>query len=261
MRPAKYRFPLISIVMIAIGAILAWQWQSREHLRDAAEALSAQNQELLRLRREHRRLMDMQASAEELNRLRDERDELMRLRAATAGALRRKQEVSEGGAANDADNSKSSAMIPVDAWRNKGRQTPAAAFQTAWWAAAKGDTDALAAMLELRPAARSKADALFAGLSDDERSQYGTPEKLLAFLLAKDVPLGGMRVDFGAGFGSPEQLILYVQLQNADGQTRQIGLAMHRQTEGWDLVVPESAVEKYAAELSGAVPLAKMPRE
>ena len=250
MRQAKFKFFFVSILAIAIGTILAWQWQSRERLRGEDEALISQNQELLRLQREHRRLLELQTSAEALNRLRGDRDELMRWRTSAADMERRKRELSDGRASRDTDKLSRSSLLPVEAWKNEGRATPAAAFQTAWWAAAKGDTETLAAMLEIGSAARAKAEALLAELPEDFRSQYGTPEKLIALLLAKDVPLGGMHVDLETG-GNPDYSTLYVRLQDTVGNTKQIGLAMHRQTDGWNLVVPESAVEKYAAELTG----------
>jgi hypothetical protein len=44
-------------------------------------------------------------------------------------------------------------------------------------------------------------------------------------------------------------------LEGTDGQSRQVGLSFSRQEDGWGLVGPENAVEKYAAEVAGTAPL------
>ena len=42
-----------------------------------------------------------------------------------------------------------------------------------------------------------------------------------------------------------------VQLRNAAGSVRQVHIELHDTPDGWRLVVPESAVERYAMQLKG----------
>lgn len=88
-------------------------------------------------------------------------------------------------------------MKSREAWRNAGHTTPETALETLLWASQTGDLDTLARSYAFNDAAKAKADALFATLSEDMRMKYGTPERFFAPLLMeswKNLPLAAYQV-------------------------------------------------------------------
>ncbi|MEO7599514.1 MAG: hypothetical protein ABIV50_11320 [Opitutus sp.] len=161
---------------------------------------------------------------------------------------------------------------PCASWNNRGQATPRAAIETALWAAAGGDVMAMQSVLELDPAARSKAEELLNRLPPAARSSYVTPEALIASVTMKSIPLTAAqiawfheadrdRASMGVIFGTPERspeapVKLPANPRDNSPPTlsdlRTSGIAMltlHRSTSGWRLVVPVSAVDRIVAEL------------
>lgn len=142
-------------------------------------------------------------------------------------------------------------LVPANAWRNAGRGTPEAAAETLLWAALGGEVDTLSNALAFTPTARAKADAWFAGLSDGTRQQYGSPEKVIALMIAKDAAtLSGMQMLGQKALGA-DDVGLRVRLASSEGKVKDDNLVMHRGSDGWRLMVPDNAVEKYARQLNG----------
>lgn len=149
------------------------------------------------------------------------------------------------------ESSVATKLIPADAWKNAGKATPEAAAETVLWAAVGGDVDTLSASLVFTPTARDKADAWFAGLSESTRQQYGTPEKVIALMIAKDAAaLSGMQV-LGQKEIAADNVAVRLRFANNDGQTKDDNFLMRRGSDGWRMVLPDSAVEKFARQLSG----------
>jgi hypothetical protein len=196
------------------------------------------------------------ATAEaELARLRGDREALERLRgevvslkksvAETRPLPARKSKVLDGAKPDIA-----SELIPAEAWRNAGYATPAAAVETALWAAAGGDTDLLAKSFVLDDGPRKKAAELLASLPADVRRRYAGPEELVAFMAAKDVPLEGARI-LTSDDRATETRKVALQLRNAAGSVRQLQIELRPGPDGWRLVVPEAAVVRYAEQVRG----------
>jgi hypothetical protein len=101
----------------------------------------------------------------------DDAEELARLRLRIAQLKGRPEGVVD------------SAMIPREAWRNVGRATPAAALETLMWAHSVHDMDAVADSYAFSEGSKRIMDAWFAGLNENVRAKFGTPERLLAPLL------------------------------------------------------------------------------
>ena len=142
-------------------------------------------------------------------------------------------------------------LIPADGLRNLGRATPESATETILWAAVGGEVDALSRAFEFTPTAREKANAWFAGLSENTRQQYGTPEKVIALMIAKDAAgLTGMQV-LGQKEIAPDNVGVRVRFGSVDGKTKDDNLLMRRSNDGWRMVVPDNAVEKFARQLAG----------
>lgn len=143
------------------------------------------------------------------------------------------------------------AITPTAALKNAGRQTPEAATETLLWAAAGGDVDTLAAGLVLAPAAKARADAWFAGLPEATRREYGSPEKVMALLIARDAAkLGGMQI-LGQRALSPEAVGVRMRFADTEGNVKDDNFLLHQGGDGWRLVLPEASVEKFARQLAG----------
>lgn len=245
---------VLGFLAAGVAAVLFIQRQSTERLRgEIAEDRAQLERQAEELIRKGEKQVDDTTSVAELTRLRGDREVLEKLRAevgllkksvAETRPLPMRKPKAADGSTPDITNE----IVPSDAWRNAGYATPVAAVETALWAAAGGDTDVLMQSIVLDDGARRKATELLAGLPAETRARYSKPEELVAFMAAKDVPLEGARI-----FSSKEPPGVtqrtVVQLRNAAGSVRQVHLELRKTDAGWQLVVPESAVDRYAESL------------
>jgi len=238
----------------AVAAGLIWRKQSLEALHSEVISQRIVHREAkepadrkLQLVEADTAMEQMRAEQAIVTRLREEL-EMIKQRMATAG---------QGATAVKARTyskplpSLLDGPIKTADWRNAGRATPAAAIETALWSAAGGDTDALAETLLLEAGAKTKVDALFAGLPAELRSQFATPEKFVAFMTVRDVPEGVATIQ--QVYPMPAGAKLAVRLTDAAGMTRVVTLSLASDEAKWRLVVPETAIDRYAAFLHGEV--------
>ncbi|MDB6095189.1 MAG: hypothetical protein JWM32_2751 [Verrucomicrobia bacterium] len=195
-------------------------------LQAQLEALHQSDDELAQLRREHERLSRLQPSDDELADLR---------RAVVARATPRVAAQKEPGIAKPIFPP--GVWIAPGHWENRGRATPDAAVETMLWAAAGGDVAALKNTLEFDQASRAQAAAIMAKLPETSRRSAGTPEDLLAFAIAGNVPLESVQ-PVAQQQSSEDEVVQYMRFRNANGQTRQVYLTLHRAPDGWKLRVP-----------------------
>jgi hypothetical protein len=246
-------------VGVAIGAAAARLWFSSEEgrLRSAVEQARSEASTTAPLR------LASDDAADAAARARAEREaitawkreiELLKQRAEErARALRAAANGQAGGmVAAESEPSILNALVPHDRWRNVGRATPDDTVETALWTAAGGDVTGLAAMLELEPGARARAAALLAGLPAAIRAQCQTPEAFIALLGAGDLPLGDAMISPAEPSGETEAT-RRVQILGAGGKWRNATLRLQRVGDQWRVVVPESAVDRYAAKLRAPV--------
>ncbi|MBC7365583.1 MAG: hypothetical protein H7343_02030 [Undibacterium sp.] len=140
--------------------------------------------------------------------------------------------------------------IPAREWHNAGRKTVAAALQTALWAGSGGEISTFAEMLHFADArTAASAQALFDTVPQSWRDQYGSPEKFIAFLAVSDVPLGSVEITQSSESGGSPFWDVKLILTQADGTRKNATLLFYRGKEGWDLVVTEGVIEKYASAL------------
>ena len=246
----------VVVCVLAAGVMVLLLKQRREmaRLREAIARERAAEETRPRADMREGEIWIHDAEAEkELARLRTDREALPRLRAEVASLRKSVDETRPlpGRARkNDANAAPdiSKELAPAAAWKNRGYETPADAIETALWAAAGGDTEVLMKSLVFEESAKRKAEALFASLPEDVRRRYRGPEELVAFMTAKDVPLEGARIIARADEKAEERKIA-VQLKNAAGSVRQLQIGVRKMADGWRLVMPESAVERYAAGL------------
>lgn len=139
-------------------------------------------------------------------------------------------------------------LRPTHAWKNSGRGTPASAIETLLMAADGGDVDTLAASILLDAEAREKAQAILDRRPEAVRATYGTPEKLIALLMARDADIRAMQV-LSESQANNDALVM-LRLQKGDGKTKDEGHAFRREGDGWRLVIPGKAVEKNGKKLT-----------
>jgi hypothetical protein len=259
MNASKSAYVFIIGLGVIAAALLGWQHHTAARLR--AEINRQQQsavKERLQLESENRRLVAAQLPAAEVQKLRVERGtvssllneiESMRHRADQAARLAAARHGSAS-AKSDVEYSLTDGPVPARLWKQAGQATPAAAFETALWAGAGGNVESLAGLLVFDPKAKSKADAIFAALPQAMQQELATPERLIALLVAKDVPLGSAEILTQATPADPSNdTRMAVELTDDGGKSKEVHLSL-RATDGtWRFVVPPDAVEKYAAQL------------
>lgn len=239
------------LVLVGLGAIMGFEVH-RARLRDEADDWRRRNARLSPVRAEHRRL---QAAVETRNRQAAEsahateaaltaaRREFASLQStASAKPLRPPDD------ANDSARSRNpeQAVVPLESFRNVGNASPRTAFQTAVWAALRGNEEAMSGALALAPAARKQAEDLLAGLSPEARAKYPTPEQLVGLFFAEGLLGNSGRVQILLPqYDDPNHAMQQIKIES--GQI--IGLRMQLSSNGWQLVIAESAIDHISRRL------------
>ena len=141
-------------------------------------------------------------------------------------------------------------MLPFDQWKNAGHATPAAALETALWAASVGEVNVLAELLSIDPVVRSKVNVMMVRLPETLRREYDTPERFVALLTARAVPLGAAQIQNVNTNGSTDTRLTAV-LRDTDQRQRTASVMLRQEGQAWKLLVPGEAIERYAAMLRG----------
>ena len=249
MRTTKLTLGLLAIGLACFGTFWLIQRQSTIQLRNEADDLRRQNRILATLRAEHQRLAGQRIPADELQRLRDDHEAIQRLHSEIDDLKNRPIAPAPVAPAS------SVVLVPASAWKNAGRATPAAAFESVLWAATHGDIDALIGMLDFRASgADRKLEELFTGLPAEVRAQYDSPQKLFATLLAAQISpaVAAMGVVPQEGIGTKDATIIKVQLEGPQGRQKDTTYGFVRYPDGWRFVVPSAMVASYAQLLPGA---------
>lgn len=184
--------------------------------------------------------------------LADLRKELAALRASTQEIAKFAQLAQAAQAVKQLDKSSESVaskIVPVGQLANKGRNTPEAATETALWAATGGDVETLAGSMTFNAEGRARADQWFASLSPEVRQQYGSAEKVIALLIARDAAnLTGMQV-IGQKELTANDTAVRIRFAS-EGNTKDDNLVMHRTNDGWRMLLNDKAVESMAKKLA-----------
>jgi RNA polymerase sigma factor (sigma-70 family) len=151
-----------------------------------------------------------------------------------------------------------SGLRAVLSFGNAGRSTARNAFATQLWAARTGDIALEASAITFGDEARAKLEALEAALPDSLRSEYDTPEKLMAYMLAGSPhPVGGMEV-LGETDVDANDVTLQTQWQHVDDTAvHQSDVNLVQDSDGWKMVVPAGLVTRasdYLARTLGIEP-------
>jgi hypothetical protein len=248
---AQRGFLVVTALMAGAAALLGWQQREAAGLREAIARREAQQRERAQLVAENRRLASAKPSDEEMEELVSRLTQAERLRAQLA-ALREREEAAAKAAASSRPAaatlplpSLAGGLVSADHWQNVGQATPDAAFETALWAAAQGDLDALAGILAFDPAARQEAATLFGRLPPAAQAEFQTPERLIAVLTAMDIPLG--RATILRQQAMPGGTNVTAKMIDATGRETRGVFLLKAEGDRWQLQVPAAAVRKYAA--------------
>lgn len=238
-------FAIALLAALALSA-LGWQWQAAAGLRWDCACARALAAERVSLEQENAALRPATVTPAGLEVMRSDHAALPRLRQeiadVTSAVRQRKPKPPSGGPAPQTEPH----ALPADEWRNAGRGTPRDAFITALWAANAGDVDLLSKLLVLEPAAATAARDLFARQPASWQKQYADPRMLIAWLTAADVTFESMWIREETRSGNTATLRVLLQWRDT---SRMPVFALERGASGWSLVVPPTAVAKYAAML------------
>ena len=249
---------MLAGLLVAVVVVIQWQHRATERLRAQILVQRTSANELAWLRAEHQRLEAAQLKPEELTRLAADRNAVTALLAEIENMKHRAEAVASTSKmpASPKPLQRSMKDGPVAAafWKNAGQASPEATFETALWAGAGGDVESLAGLLSFDVDAQARAEAIFAGLPTALRQELVTPGRLIALLVARDVPLGSAQVLTQITPVDPAaETKLRVKLVDAEGNPKETYLSLRSQDGSWRFVVPPRVVEKYATLLQTPV--------
>jgi hypothetical protein len=242
---ARGQWGLVGLALAVFGGLLMGQRLQRQRLHEELAELRAQR---LAVKQSTPETWRVEKAAIDPAPTRNRDDELSQLRREVAGLKRkfREMELAERKQPEPA----AIRNLAVGDWANAGRATPQAALETALWAAAAGELDALEQTLILDERARDAAGQLFERLSPEARTEYPNPERLIALLAAKDVPASTMMAHVSElPSRAAGEARLRVKLQDASGATRTGRLTLRATGAGWRVVVSDRDVTRLAANL------------
>ncbi len=229
----------ITALAVSIG-VGVWQWAVSRELRELVRELEERGAVVAK---DTTAVVNgpaaglAPASAVEVAKL---REEIERLSARTQAVARLAVKNSEGAVLLN--------LRPAGAWKNSGRGSPASAIETLLWAADGGDVEALASSILLDDEAKARAQAILDRLPEAARLNYGTPEKLIALLMARDADIRAMQVLSESR--NENEALVNVRVQKGDGKTKDEGYAFRQVGDAWRLVIPGKAVDKYGKKLT-----------
>jgi RNA polymerase sigma factor (sigma-70 family) len=140
---------------------------------------------------------------------------------------------------------------------NAGSETPIASYRTLVWAVTERNVDQIAAAICFSPEASAKLDAFFKSLPLETQAQYGSPEKVIATVMASKLPavesVGVLKQEQSpSGDVSMTLLISVGPHPKLDAIESSI---FHRTPSGWKTQIDDDAVDRDINLLSGGAPL------
>ena len=236
--------------LVAVGTvvILLRHWAGQE-LETERAALILQNERLIRTRLEQKKeaiatveavKQEQEAEAAQMHR------QVTELEKQTAAVM------VQATAGENRDPEKG--LVKVEYFRNAGRSTPSAAFQTAIWASLESDEELAATML-LSAESRRKAEILLASLPDEARIKTPTPERLVASFFALEVLRKGVSAQFVEAKPQDDQHVVVIsRLLMFNERISDGKIPMELGANGWQIMVPADMVDGIRQSLSRGTP-------
>lgn len=262
MKPRVFTWICLVGSIGVFGALGVWQHSRAVALRAERDRLIAR--QLERARAVASRRAEAGAAESELASLRRQHDEWARVRAdltKVEQAIARAK--GETGAARPENSSADEPpplrgpMVKNAEWRNAGAASPEAALESFVWAATRGETESLGALLAIDAAGRKQLAEAFAQLSEEARASYGSPENMLATLIAVQVPQDLSAIGPVASLSlSNGDIALRTRTERVGAIAKDAVLTFRLADGRWRLVVPsEIASGAVAAALKTSAPV------
>ncbi len=143
----------------------------------------------------------------------------------------------------------------TDVYRDMGNKTPDAALETFAGACFNGDSESIGRLIYFEGEGRKIAERVLAGLPEEVRAQYPTPEALYGFFTAADCLVAPLPADPAVikkaelTYLSAERVAFRRPGQSSGGQEFQLT------PDGWKRVYPERAIEALADQVLHTNPL------
>lgn len=134
-------------------------------------------------------------------------------------------------------------------YRNEGNATPQATLQTFAWACDRMDTELLAKLIYIDPAARTKASVFLAGLPENLRTEWRTPEDLAAIGLADAMQLSRFPPAAVLEKAELEQVNENRAVLHLNGAAKQ-RTEYQRTDTGWKYVITEKMADAFLASVN-----------
>ena len=258
MQTKTWPFAVLAGLIVAVVVVLGWQRRTTERLRNQITTQRTAAGEWAQLNAEHQRLSAAQVMPEELEKLEVDRHAVTALWSEIENMKRRAEGVASINKTPVPPKMPQLSMKngPIAAllWKNAGQATPEAVFETALWAGAGGNVESLAGLLFFDADSQARAKTIFAKLPATMQQELATPERLIALLVARDVPLGSAEILTQITPVDPAaDTKLHVKLTDPEGKSKEAYLSLQRQDGAWHFVVPPKAVERYATLLQTPV--------
>jgi len=225
-------------VIVAVGVtVVTLQHQKNASLQAALTAAQNEKQQIATLRAENQVT----------------KNELASLRADQVDKSQRHEQVSAPPSAPRPSPpvANTAPMRPIDSLHNVGNATPTAALESMIWAKEAVDLAALGKLFALTPASREKAEALFAGIPDEQKMklQISNPEEMLAFFFA------GMGKQISAlqilkeDFTNATTVAVHAAVPSQDGGVDERVFVFQQSGNGWQWLFPAKEIDALPNEL------------
>jgi hypothetical protein len=242
----------VAAIACTIAAALAWQRFAMAELAAELIGLREAGRELAQLQTENARLRQGQIPAADLERM--DRAVLAALQRELE-ITRQKQEhttvMRDRPVSYDAEISGTGAdLLRSGTMRDARGATPQAAGETLIRALGHGDIDTAAEMIAFHPAARTRMEAVVATLPPAFKAEYGTPERLMAFVMAGSPPVATREI-LSETQTSSGALVQRIKVVLRDGSVRLDQISFQRGGSGWQRLILPGAAEQAAEFLNG----------
>jgi hypothetical protein len=238
-------------ILVALAAAFTWVFH-RNQIRGENQAAALQREERLageraRLLRERVALEARQASAADIRGLVADGAEARAIRTQIADL----EQKAARAAAAPPDPFGESTTVPSGSWAYAGRSSPRTALMSVLWTASHGDVDRLTDLIEFSGPTRAEAEAMFAQLPLGSQQEYGSPERVVATLLAGNFPKDASAATYNGGAGYAEKAYASLTIDHSAGETRTNVYSLDLTDSGWRLQVPSEVLAGYQKILQG----------
>ena len=240
----------LPVLLVALGTAPAlWLRFDNARLRREVSELHRQGGQAVRLREENVQLR------EQVGGVKREAELATASSAGKGGAAQGESQRDDQQAGADARAAALAAnrdpekdFVLVENFRNAGRGTPSAAFQTLVWAAVTGDERTLADLLTFDPQVRGQLEAWIAALPAPAREKYPTPESLAALFFSELVTGHTAARVLAQDAADPQPASVTIAFEHmAAGRPLSVLLA----PEGWQLAVTAEMAGEFLRQMRG----------